>query len=88
MVNQIQPQADVLRAFHEAIEEVAPDAMLSAVTRETPLSDLGVDSLTMMQAVGILEDRLGIRLADEGVSRARTVGDLVDLVEHKPAGGH
>jgi acyl carrier protein len=87
MVNQVQLQTDVLRAFREALEEVAPDAALSAVTRETPIGDLGVDSLAMMQAVGILEDRLGLRLADEGVSRARTVGDLVDLMEHGPADG-
>jgi acyl carrier protein len=54
------------------------DATLSPHT--SLYDDLGLDSLTVMELVAGLEERLGIELPDsnEFVSGLRTIGDLLE----------
>ena len=40
------------------------------------IDDLGVDSMTMMEVVMMVEECLGIRLENEDLMKVRTVGDL------------
>lgn len=47
-------------------------------TLESPLQDLGLDSLDTITAVFELEDKFGISIPDEEVRSIRTVGDIVD----------
>ncbi|MFE4368230.1 phosphopantetheine-binding protein [Streptomyces sp. NPDC056835] len=49
-----------------------PDALLER--------DLGVDSLTLLELVETLQDRLSITVPDEVTARVRTVADLRDAV--------
>ena len=42
--------------------------------------DLGVDSMTMIEAVVALEDRLGLLIADDDWPQLSTVGDLVSYL--------
>lgn len=43
--------------------------------------DLGVDSMTMLEAVVALEDRRGVLIPDDVWARFSTVGDLVAHLE-------
>ena len=57
------------------------------VAREVDLeTDLGIDSLTMIDLVVAAEDRFEVRILDEDVERLRTVGDVVDYVLEAQAG--
>jgi len=48
--------------------------------------DLEADSLDLVELVMELEDRYGIRIADEEAERIKTVGQAVDFVlTHAPA---
>lgn len=44
------------------------------------VGDLGLDTLDLMTVVGAMEDRFGLRFADEQLARASTVRDVSRLV--------
>ena len=48
--------------------------------------DLGVDSMTMLEAVVALEDRFGLLIADDDWPQFATVGDLVSYLERAGVG--
>jgi acyl carrier protein len=51
------------------------------VTRTSVITELGIDSLSMMQIVGEMETELGVMIPDEDLVELITVGDLVSKVE-------
>lgn len=55
------------------------------VTRDSVITELGIDSLSMMQIVGEMETELGVMIPDEDLVEIRTVGDLVSKVEARAA---
>ncbi|HEY4118100.1 MAG TPA: phosphopantetheine-binding protein [Byssovorax sp.] len=54
-----------------------------AVTRESVITELGIDSLSMMQIVGEMETELGVMIPDEDLVELVTVGDLCKKVESR-----
>jgi acyl carrier protein len=55
------------------------------VTRQSVITELGIDSLSMMQIVGEMETELDILIPDEDLVELVTVGDLVNKVEERTA---
>ncbi|MFP6683348.1 MAG: phosphopantetheine-binding protein [Polyangiaceae bacterium] len=53
------------------------------VTRESIITDLGIDSLSMMQIVGDMETELDLQIPDEDLVEIVTVGDLCSKLEHR-----
>lgn len=51
-----------------------------SVTPESVITELGIDSLSMMQIVGEMETELGIMIPDEDLVELITVGDLCKKV--------
>ena len=51
------------------------------VTRQSVITELGIDSLSMMQIVGEMETELSIMIPDEDLVELITVGDLCKKVE-------
>lgn len=49
------------------------------LTPETKLSDLGLDSLAIVEAVMACEDEFGIEIDQDATPE--TIGDLVDLID-------
>ncbi len=70
---------DLLQLFKDVALRVDKRA-LPHVTRASKISDLGIDSLSVMQIVGELETELGIMIPDEDLVEIITVGDLCDKV--------
>ena len=56
------------------------------VTEASVITDLGIDSLSMMQIVGEMETELGIMIPDEDLVELITVGDLCSKVEARIGG--
>lgn len=52
----------------------------ATVTRDSVITELGVDSLSMMQIIGEMETELSVMIPDEDLVEIRTVGDLVNKV--------
>ncbi|HSN96822.1 MAG TPA: phosphopantetheine-binding protein [Candidatus Nanopelagicales bacterium] len=53
------------------------------VTMASVITDLGIDSLAMMEIIGAMETELGIMIPDEDLVELVTVGDLCKKVEER-----
>ncbi|MEC9072675.1 MAG: phosphopantetheine-binding protein [Myxococcota bacterium] len=72
-------QKDVLKVLQETLEEVE-NRSFSHISEQTTVTDLEVDSVTMMEVIGCLEDDLNIQIPDEKLAGLNTVGDIVAVV--------
>ena len=57
------------------------DADLTAVTPETTLESLGLNSITMLMLMVGIEDEFAITFPSERIGEIKTVGDLVRIIE-------
>ncbi len=57
------------------------DADLTAVTPETTLESLGLNSITMLMLMVGIEDEFAITFPSERIGEIKNVGDLVRIVE-------
>lgn len=53
---------------------------------KTFTSDLGIDSMTLLEAIVAIEDRFGVLIPDDDWARFATVGDLVEYLERTGVG--
>jgi len=69
-------QDEILNDIRTVLSSVA-GVDPAAVTPEKSLTgDLGVDSMTMLEAIVALEDRFGVLIPDDTWAQLSTVGDL------------
>jgi acyl carrier protein len=71
---------DLLEVFKTVAARVDKRAFPN-VTRTSVITELGIDSLSMMQIVGEMETELGVMIPDEDLVELVTVGDLCNKVE-------
>ena len=53
---------------------------LGDISTETKISELGLDSVAVMELIGVLEEDFAIRIRDEEVAALGTIGDILNLV--------
>jgi 8-amino-7-oxononanoate synthase/acyl carrier protein len=53
---------------------------LGYINTETRISELGLDSVAVMELIGVLEENFSIRIRDEEIASLGTVGDLLKLI--------
>lgn len=75
-------QRDLLTMFKSVAERV-DNKSFESVSRASVITDLGIDSLSMMQIVGEMETELGLQIPDEDLVEIVTVGDLCGKVERR-----
>jgi 8-amino-7-oxononanoate synthase len=77
---------DLLSVLRAAIYDVNLKE-LDELSAEMRISELGLDSVAMMEVIGVLEEQLSIRIPDEEIASLSTVGDLLGLIRKRlPAG--
>jgi acyl carrier protein len=54
---------------------------LDGLDMATRLADLGIDSVSVLEMIGFVEDELGLRFPDDEIARVETVRDVAALVE-------
>jgi acyl carrier protein len=81
----MKDQKDLIALFKQVATEV-DKREFPGVTGESVISDLGIDSLSMMQIVGEMELRLNIMIPDEDLVELVTVEDLVKAVAKRVEG--
>ena len=57
--------------------------MLAGADRETLVSDLPIDSLDLVELLCATEVEFDVRLTNDDLMRARTVGDLTDRIARR-----
>ena len=70
---------DVVEMFKQAAFEV-DNRRLPDLKPQTVITALGMDSVAIMELVAWFEEKLGVRIPDEQLSRIRTVKDLRDTI--------
>lgn len=75
-----QTNPDVVALFAKFAQKIEKTKTLPLITREVRISDLGIDSVGMMEIVGEVEDELSITIPDEKLSQLATVGDIERVV--------
>jgi acyl carrier protein len=70
---------DVIEMFKQAAFEV-DNRRLPNLNAETAIASLGMDSVAVMELVSWFEEKLGVRIPDDELSRIRTVRDLRDTI--------
>ena len=73
-------QADVLAGLKEIVEEVAGVSAASIELDKNFTDDLEVDSLSMVEVVVAAEEKFGVKIPDEEVTKMATVGDAVNFI--------
>lgn len=57
------------------------DTPLSAITEDTPLKDLDMDSVSFVVIMMNIEEKMKVRLNLTGSSAFQTVGDVIKAIE-------
>ncbi len=77
-------RADIVRRLREIAIEIA-ERELKPMDENTVIAEIGLDSLSTLEMVGMMERELGIFLPTDELADIRTIGQLTDLIEHKRA---
>jgi acyl carrier protein len=75
-------RAELLQVFQRTATEVA-EKEFPHVAETTSISELGIDSLGMLEIIGSLERELKIHIPDEALAGILTVKDLLNAVESR-----
>jgi acyl carrier protein len=75
---------ELLQMFQSTATEVV-EKEFKNISESTVISELGIDSLGMLEIVGCMERQLKIQIPDEMLAGIQTVKDLVDTVEKRRA---
>jgi acyl carrier protein len=65
------------------LAEIQPER----VQRETPLKELGVDSLMVLELVAFIEKRTKCEIAESDIPKVRTLGDILERVRNGHGNG-
>lgn len=72
---------ELLQRFKTIASKIA-ERDIPLKSADTPISDLGLDSLNLLEIIGEMEKEFRIRIPDDQLVGINTVAQLVDLV-HK-----
>lgn len=73
----------VWRYVHEDMRPTVEKA-----TAETPLTSIGIDSLTMMEIVLDVQDALDLVIEDSDLKQMQTIGDVIGFLKQRFAQVH
>lgn len=73
--------AETLSVIREAIAFAEPKADTSRLSRTDTIADLGINSISVLEIVGYVEDKLGARFPDDELAQLNTIGGLCDLIQ-------
>lgn len=75
------PDADQILTMLQQFLVEKFDIPKEKATPETPLSDLGLDSMLILDVLLEAEDHLGVKLDDLAIPRDAKLGDVVSLIQ-------
>ena len=79
----MRPQrSEIIQAIQEYAHEIAEREFPPFVEAQV-IAELGLDSLSTLEMIGMLERELKIFLPTDELTDIRTIGQLTDLIEHK-----
>lgn len=77
-------RAELLEMFRSTATEIV-EKEFKNIAEATVISELGIDSLGMLEIIGSMERQLKIQIPDEALAGIQTVRDLLEAVEKRQA---
>jgi acyl carrier protein len=77
-------RSELLEMFEKTATEIV-EKDFKTIEENTVISDLGIDSLGMLEIVGSMERQLKIQIPDEALAGIETVRDLLEVVDKRQA---
>lgn len=77
-------RTELLKIFMKTATDIT-EREFPSISEATAISELGIDSLGMLEIVGSIERELKVQLPDEALTSIVTVKDLLEVVEQKEA---
>ena len=77
-------RSELLEMFEKTATEIV-EKDFKTIDENTVISDLGIDSLGMLEIVGSMERQLKIQIPDESLAGIQTVRDLLEVVDRRQA---
>jgi acyl carrier protein len=78
-------RGEIIRAIQEYAHEIS-EREFPPFTEAQVIAELGMDSLSTLEMVGMIERELDIHLPTDELTDIHTVGQLTDLVQQKLKG--
>ena len=75
-------RSELLDMFEKTATEIV-EKEFKGIKETTVISELGIDSLGMLEIVGSMERQLKIQIPDESLAGIQTVQDLLNVVEKR-----
>ena len=75
-------RTELLELFQRTATEIV-EKEFPHIAESTVISELGIDSLGMLEIVGAMERELKIQIPDESLAGIQTLKDLIELVEKR-----
>ncbi len=75
-------RAELLQMFRTTASEIV-EKEFASIEEATKITELGIDSLGMLEIIGSLERQLKIQIPDESLAGLTTVRDLIEAVEKR-----
>jgi acyl carrier protein len=75
-------RSELLEMFEKTATEIV-EKDFKTIEENTVISDLGIDSLGMLEIVGSMERQLKIQIPDEALAGIQTVRDLLEVVDKR-----
>ena len=74
---------EILTLMKSSLDEVAPgwSKEVKDFGPEVKFRDMAVDSVQIMEMVGIIEERCDCQFADEDLAQINRVGDMLSLIK-------
>jgi len=82
--NMARSRTELLALFQSTATEIV-EKEFKTISESTVISELGIDSLGMLEIVGSMERQLKIQIPDEALAGIQTVKDLIEVVEKRQA---
>ena len=79
-------QSDILQRLKQIAHGKVP-VDVSRFSRDARLTDIGLDSFSLIELVFLAEEEFGVRIPVEGLS-VKTVGDVLDVISAASACCH
>ena len=75
-------RSQIIAVIQESAHEIA-EREFAPFEESQVIAELGLDSLSTLEMVGMIERELGIHLPTDELTEIHTVGQLTDLIERK-----
>ena len=72
--------AEIQKLIGEALAFAVPRLAGAALSSKDTMAELGINSISVLETVGYLEDKLGVRFPDSELAQLNTIDGLTDLI--------